>query len=372
MMTSVAQALPAMESNDEATLLLADYAVEQSLLDWFVVNDNVMGGRSEGGFRIAQGELFFGGSTNTRGGGFSSIRTAPLQLDLSSYQGVRLKVLGDGRRYTWRITTDARWRGRRVSYWAEFDTQQGEWSTIDIPFSNFVPQFRGVRLDGPDVDPARISGMGLMIYDKQDGPFELRLESVHAYGAQKPFAIAHYQWQKRVLVVSASDAEDDHLVSLQGELADMQSEFSDRDLELVVLLDSGTSLAGHRKLTATEVEIRCLCGATKWPVARRFIHSTNDAARHQVICSSGNRRYHPVHSGRTAAITGLPVVTSRWFDRSARCVLRLGYRLLFNRRTLGYVPWWSLRRLAQPVYNEQCNPARGLVRVYRHCNQGCD
>ena len=254
MMTSVAQALPAMESNDEATLLLADYAVEQSLLDWFVVNDNVMGGRSEGGFRIAQGELFFGGSANTRGGGFSSIRTAPLQLDLSSYQGVRLKVLGDGRRYTWRITTDARWRGRRVSYWAEFDTQQGEWSTIDIPFSNFVPQFRGVRLDGPDVDPARISGMGLMIYDKQDGPFELRLESVHAYGAQKPFAIAHYQWQKRVLVVSASDAEDDHLVSLQGELADMQSEFSDRDLELVVLLDSGTSLAGHRKLTATEVD----------------------------------------------------------------------------------------------------------------------
>lgn len=149
--------------------------------NWFVVNDNVMGGRSDGGFSIAQGELCFAGSTNTRGGGFSSIRTEPLQLDLSSYEGVRLRVLGDGRRYTWRITTDARWRGRRVSYWAEFDSQPGEWRTVDIPFSSFVPQYRGVRLESPDVDPGKITGMGLMIYDKQDGPFELRLASVHAY-----------------------------------------------------------------------------------------------------------------------------------------------------------------------------------------------
>lgn len=269
-MTFVAQSISAMDPDDESTLLLADYAAEQSLLDWFVVNDNVMGGRSEGGFSIEQGELLFGGSTNTRGGGFSSIRTEPLQLDLSNYQGMRLKIFGDGRRYTWRITTDARWRGRRVSYWADFDTQQGEWSTIDIPFSRFIPQFRGVRLEGPGVDPAIITGMGLMIYDKLDGPFELRLESVHAYSAQMPFAMAHYQWQKRVLVVSASDAGDDHLVSLQGELAAMQSEFSDRDLELVVLLDSGTSLAGHRKLTATEVD---------WTRAELGIEASESALR---------------------------------------------------------------------------------------------
>lgn len=253
-MTFVAQSISAMDPDDESTLLLADYAAEQSLFDWFVVNDNVMGGRSEGGFRIEQGELYFGGSTNTRGGGFSSIRTEPLQLDLSSYQGVRLKVLGDGRRYTWRITTDARWRGRRVSYWAEFDTQQGEWSTVDIPFSSFIPQFRGVRLDGPGVDPAQISGMGLMIYDKQDGPFELRLAAVYAYAAEQPFVVEKYQWHKRVLAVSAKDANDVHLVSLQSELAIANSEFGDRDMELVVLLDSGISRAGYRKLTPTEVD----------------------------------------------------------------------------------------------------------------------
>ncbi|MGI9201914.1 MAG: CIA30 family protein [Woeseiaceae bacterium] len=253
-MTFVAQAQSAVDTDNEDTLLLADYVAEQSLLDWFVVNDNVMGGRSEGDFKIEEGQLYFGGSTNTRGGGFSSIRTEPLQLDLSSYQGVRLKVLGDGRRYTWRITTEARWRGRRVSYWAEFDTQQGEWSTVDIPFSSFIPQFRGVRLDGPDVDPAQITGMGLMIYDKKDGPFELRLASVHAYADERAFIVEQYQWQKRVLVVSAKDTNDRNLVRLQSELAIAMSEFTDRDMELVVLLDSGISLAGYRQLTPLEVE----------------------------------------------------------------------------------------------------------------------
>ncbi len=167
----------------EAGRLLTDFASERTDLGWFVVNDNVMGGRSEGDFTVAQGELYFSGSTNTRGGGFSSIRTGAMQLDLSDSEGIRLRVKGDGRRYTWRLTTNARWWGRQISYWAEFETEEGAWSTVDIPFSRFVPQFRGARLDGPPLDTTQITGMGLMIYDNRDGPFELRMTSVHAYPA---------------------------------------------------------------------------------------------------------------------------------------------------------------------------------------------
>jgi len=148
-----------------------------------------MGGRSAGDFRVEQGELHFSGRTNTDGGGFSSIRTGPVQLDLSQYAGIRLRVKGDGRRYTWRLTTTARWRGREVGYWADFDTSEGTWSTVDIPFSRFIPQYRGTRLDGPELDPANITGMGLMIYDKLDGPFELHLASVEAFAAQASSAL---------------------------------------------------------------------------------------------------------------------------------------------------------------------------------------
>jgi hypothetical protein len=161
--------------------VLTDFTPNSPDMGWYVLNDNVMGGRSDGGFQQEQGKLRFAGDTNTNGGGFSSIRSSSLQLDLSNHAGIRLRVRGDGRRYTWRLSTDATWRGRQISYWADFETTEGEWKTVDIPFDNFVPKFRGYQLDGPALDTAKITGMGLMIYDNQDGPFELFLDSVEAY-----------------------------------------------------------------------------------------------------------------------------------------------------------------------------------------------
>ena len=146
-------------------LLLTDYTSESSDLGWFVVNDDVMGGRSEGSTATASGELSFAGRTNTNGGGFSSIRTKPLEFDLSKHSGIQLRVKGDGRRYTWGLTSDALWRGREVSYWADFEARDAEWSVVSIPFSNFIPKFRGKELDGPALDPGLIKGLALMIYD---------------------------------------------------------------------------------------------------------------------------------------------------------------------------------------------------------------
>ncbi|MDH3362269.1 MAG: CIA30 family protein [Gammaproteobacteria bacterium] len=104
-----------------------------------------------------------------------------MQLDLSTYARIRLHVKGDGCRYTWRLATDARWRGRPGGYWADFETRDGALNTVDVPFSSFIPRSRGYQLDGPALDPGKIEGLGLMIYDKQDGPFELHLASVSAY-----------------------------------------------------------------------------------------------------------------------------------------------------------------------------------------------
>lgn len=174
--------LPAYQPGrpDVPPLLITDFTSSSADLGWYTVNDEVMGGRSEGDFRLAPGELIFSGCTNTRGGGFSSIRTKALQLDLSRYKGVRLHLRGDGRRYTWRLTTNARWRGKPIAYWADFETSDTSWTTVDIPYANFVPRFRGSPLDAPALNPSHITGMGLMIYDKQDGVFELHLTRVSA------------------------------------------------------------------------------------------------------------------------------------------------------------------------------------------------
>ena len=173
--------LSASESNDLDTLFLNGFEADSPALGWYVQNDNVMGGKSEGGFDISSGQLIFSGNTNTDGGGFSSIRSKPLDLDLSAYDGIRVKVKADGRRYTWGMQTDARWRGRRVGYWADFDTTSGEMEVIDIPFADFFPQYRGFKLDGPELNIRQINEFALYQYDKTDGPFELRLISVQAY-----------------------------------------------------------------------------------------------------------------------------------------------------------------------------------------------
>jgi hypothetical protein len=186
LMASVSSSLGASDPDSGGELMLTDFSADTPDLGWYVQNDNVMGGRSEGGFDQGKDELIFAGSTNTNGGGFSSIRTQPFKLDLSSYDGIRLRAKGDGRRYTWQIQTDARWRGRRISYWADFETSEGETGVIDIPFTRFYPQWRGFELDGPELDPSKIAEFGLYIYDKKDGPFELHLDSVHAYSADAP------------------------------------------------------------------------------------------------------------------------------------------------------------------------------------------
>ena len=69
----------------DASPVLADFSTNEGNPGWYVVNDNVMGGRSEGGFTIADAELRFAGRTNTDGGGFSSIRTRPVEFDLSAF-----------------------------------------------------------------------------------------------------------------------------------------------------------------------------------------------------------------------------------------------------------------------------------------------
>ena len=163
------------------TLILSEFTGDSLDLGWYIQNDNVMGGQSQGSFEIVSDELIFSGNTNTDGGGFSSIRTHPLQLNLSDRSGIRVKVKGDGRRYTWHLQTDARWRGRSVNYWADFNTSMDEVVSVDIPFTSFVPQFRGFKLDGPELNTRQITQLGLYIYDKNDGPFELILLSVEAY-----------------------------------------------------------------------------------------------------------------------------------------------------------------------------------------------
>ena len=146
---------------------------------WQVVNDGVMGGRSKGYVEIGDGRLQFSGTLVTRGGGFTSIRTSR-SLDLSAYQGLELRVRGNGRTFEVEVSDGQRYGWRNVSRRAPFETD-AEWRTVRIPFSALRATVFGRRVDVTPVQLNRVERLGFYILDGVDGPFELEVDSVRAY-----------------------------------------------------------------------------------------------------------------------------------------------------------------------------------------------
>ena len=171
---------------NESVMVLADFNGEKVAEGWKTVNDNVMGGRSKGGPSFSDGVLTFSGATNTNGGGFSSIRTQPGKFDLRGKDGLVIRARGDGRTYKVELRTDIKMRSWELPFRADFTTVKGEWREFFVPLDSFKPTFFGQKLPvAPALDPAKVSSMGFMIYDKKDGAFSLEVDWVKAV-AQKP------------------------------------------------------------------------------------------------------------------------------------------------------------------------------------------
>jgi NADH dehydrogenase [ubiquinone] 1 alpha subcomplex assembly factor 1 len=158
-----------------------DFESDDAASQWITVNDNVMGGRSKGGFEVKNGKLIFTGSTNTAGGGFSSIRTSLKKLDFKGREGVIIRLRGDGRTYKF----DVRMGRNSVAHRADFKTEKDtdSWQTVKIPFASLSPTWRGRRLPRllNKLKKPEIQSLGFMIYDKKDGPFELKVDWIKSY-----------------------------------------------------------------------------------------------------------------------------------------------------------------------------------------------
>ena len=144
---------------------------------WTAQNDNVMGGVSTGDAVVGGGLLRFSGSLSfENNGGFAQVRIRNLAYDLSGKKGVRMKVMGDGRTYQFRIATNARHRGSRIAYRAEFPTKAGEWAEVVVPFADLKPSHHGKELGGPPADLSQVEETSLLIGDKREGSFSLAVD----------------------------------------------------------------------------------------------------------------------------------------------------------------------------------------------------
>jgi len=202
--------------------LMTDFTEKATALKWISINDSVMGGISDGDFEVSEADtLVFSGSLSLKNrGGFASMRTQPADLDISNFDTIQMRVKGDGRSYKVHLRT-AKTRSASA-YSAPLPTEDGVWQNISIPlkafkftmFGRHIPTARRLR-------PADVVSVGVMLADKQAGPFRLEIDWIRATRTDDPqtdinqnlpdiieTAIAAGSFETLVAAVKAADLVD--------------------------------------------------------------------------------------------------------------------------------------------------------------------
>lgn len=153
---------------------------------WLTIHDSVMGGISNG--KVSRTEnnslLFQGNLSLENNGGFASFRNADRALTLPESDGIEIKVLGDGRRYICSFERE----GVNLfggGYWQEFETRDGAWTVVRLPWDKFEPHSFGKKMKGqPALTAGTAQSIGVYLYDMQAGPFRVEFDSFSVYSEE--------------------------------------------------------------------------------------------------------------------------------------------------------------------------------------------
>lgn len=159
-----------------ANMVIFDFNATTQPTAWRVVDDGVMGGLSAGEFEVDENGngRFYGTVSLENNGGFSSLRHQFATTVTSNYTTVVLRVKGDGKNYQFRLKKST---NDYYSYVYTFATS-GKWETIEIPFEQFYPSFRGTTLDMPNYAPSQLEEVTFLIANKVAEDFELEIDKI--------------------------------------------------------------------------------------------------------------------------------------------------------------------------------------------------
>lgn len=147
---------------------------------WQIVNDGVMGGRSQSRFIINEdSQLVFSGVLSlANNGGFASVRSRGKPLNLRDEDTISVRVKGDGRKYTLNLYPAT--RRTAFSYRVDFQTKKDEWITVEAPLSSFRATSFGRPVGTPPVRASQVNSIGILLGDKQPGAFRIVVDSITA------------------------------------------------------------------------------------------------------------------------------------------------------------------------------------------------
>ena len=160
----------------QTSMTLFEFNPKSNIQNWRIVDDVVMGGRSNGNFKLndaSYGE-FYGEVSLENNGGFSMVQHTFNTKNVAPFNKVSIKLKGDGKTYQFRVKTS---NSDYYSYVYAFKTT-GEWQTINIPFEQLRPAFRGRTLKKPPYPGNEIAMIAILIGNKKAESFKLEIAHI--------------------------------------------------------------------------------------------------------------------------------------------------------------------------------------------------
>jgi hypothetical protein len=156
--------------------IIFDFDRNSNANEWRIIDDVVMGGRSNGKFTIDNdGNGVFSGIVSLdNNGGFSSVRYQFNKIKTTKDSRVTIRLKGDGKEYQFRIKDN---RNAYYSYITTFKTT-GEWENIVVNLKDLYPSFRGRTLDAPNYSANSFEEIVFLIGNKKNEPFKLILDRI--------------------------------------------------------------------------------------------------------------------------------------------------------------------------------------------------
>lgn len=157
-------------------VVIFDFSQEADYDNWYIVDDGVMGGLSNGNFRLSEKGhgVFYGEISLENNGGFSSLRYSFRYLKVKPEDKIRIRLKGDGKPYEFRVKHDRR---AYYSYVYTFDTS-GEWQEILIPLKDMKAAFRGRDVNVPDFNKESIGELTFLFGNKKPETFRLMIDEI--------------------------------------------------------------------------------------------------------------------------------------------------------------------------------------------------
>lgn len=156
--------------------LIFNFDHNTNINSWRIVDDVVMGGRSNGRFALDNNGhgVFSGDVSLENNGGFSSVQYQFTKINTTKDSKVIIRLKGDGKEYQFRIKNN---RSAYYSYITTFKTS-GDWENITINLKDLYPSFRGQTMKMPNFTGDSFEEIVFLIGNKKNESFNLILDKI--------------------------------------------------------------------------------------------------------------------------------------------------------------------------------------------------